>query len=52
VRRTRRGGSGTGRGHVAQAELLKLQKIGQFPDEPASAMARYVTVLEALEAQR
>jgi hypothetical protein len=20
--------------HVAQAELLKMQKIGQFPDEP------------------
>jgi hypothetical protein len=30
-----RGGSGTGYGHVAQAELLKLQKSGQFLDEPA-----------------
>jgi hypothetical protein len=29
-----RGGSGTVHGHVAQAELLKLQKSGQFPDEP------------------
>ena len=27
------GGSGTGHGHVGQAELLKLQKSGQFPDE-------------------
>jgi hypothetical protein len=33
VRRTPRGGSGTGHGHVAQAELLKLQKSVQFPDE-------------------
>ena len=33
MRRTRRGGSGTGHGHVAQAELLKLPKSGQFPDE-------------------
>jgi hypothetical protein len=27
------GGSGTGHGLVAQAELLKLLKSGQFPDE-------------------
>jgi hypothetical protein len=33
VRRTPRGGSGTGHGHIAPAELLKLQKSGQFPDE-------------------
>ena len=26
-------GNGTGHGHVVQAELLKLQKSGQFPDE-------------------
>ena len=26
--------SGTGHGRIAQAELLKLQKSGQFPDEP------------------
>ena len=26
-------GSGTNHGDVAQVELLKLQKIGQFPDE-------------------
>ncbi len=32
-RRTPSGGSGTGHGHVAQAELLKLPKSGQFPDE-------------------
>jgi hypothetical protein len=30
---TKSGGSGTGHGHVAQAELLKLPKSGQFPDE-------------------
>jgi hypothetical protein len=30
---TPRGGSGTGHGHVAEAELLKLQRRGQFPDE-------------------
>jgi hypothetical protein len=28
-----RGGIGTDHDHVAQAELLKLQKSGQFPDE-------------------
>ena len=28
-----RGDSGTGHGDVAQAELLSLQKIGQFPDD-------------------
>ena len=33
MRRTPRGGGGTGHGHVAQDELLKLQKSGQFPDE-------------------
>ncbi len=41
-----RGGSGTGHGHVAQAELLKLQKSGQFPDEPVrikGAQIHYVT---------
>jgi hypothetical protein len=27
------GGSGTGHSYVAQAELLKLQRSGQFPDE-------------------
>ena len=31
--RTPRVGSGTGHGHVAQAELLKLHKSGQFPVE-------------------
>ena len=34
MRRTPRGGSGTGHGQIAQAELLKLQKTGQFPDDP------------------
>jgi hypothetical protein len=33
VRKTPSGGSGTVHGHVALAELLKLQKGGQFPDE-------------------
>ena len=36
MRRTPRGGSGTCHAHVAQAEILKLQKSGQFPDEPVS----------------
>ncbi len=30
MRRKLRGGSGTGHGHVAQAELLKLKKNGSF----------------------
>ncbi len=33
MRRTPRGGSGRVHGYVAQAELLKMQKSGQFPDE-------------------
>jgi hypothetical protein len=33
-RRKSRDGSGTGHGRFAQAELLKLQKSGHFPDEP------------------
>jgi hypothetical protein len=33
VRKAPCGGSGTGHGRVAQAELLKLKKSGQFPDE-------------------
>ena len=33
-RRKSRDGSGTGHGRFAQAELLKLQKSGRFPDEP------------------
>ena len=33
MRTTPRGGSGTGHSHDAQAELMKLQKGGQFPDE-------------------
>jgi hypothetical protein len=34
-KRTRCGGSGRVHGHVEEAaELLKLQKRGQFPDEP------------------
>ncbi len=32
--RTPRGGSGTDHGQITQDELLKLQKRGQFPDEP------------------
>jgi hypothetical protein len=34
LKRKPRGGSGTGHGRFAQAELLKLKKSGQFPDEP------------------
>jgi hypothetical protein len=34
VRRIPRVGSGTGHGWIAQAELLKMKKNGQFPDEP------------------
>ena len=48
MRRTPRGGSGTGHGHDAQAELLKLQKSGQFPDElvkTEGAQIHYVNVL-------
>jgi hypothetical protein len=33
VRRTTRGVNGTGHSWIVEAELLKLQKIGQFPDE-------------------
>ena len=33
LRRTSRVCSGTDHGRIAQAELLKLQKSGQFPDE-------------------
>jgi hypothetical protein len=33
AQRTPHGGSGRVHGHVAQAELLKLKKRGQFPDE-------------------
>jgi hypothetical protein len=35
-RRRPRGGSGSIHGQIAQAELLKLQKNGQFPVEPVS----------------
>ena len=40
------GGSGSIHGQIAQAELLKLQKSGQFPDEPVrikGAQIHYVT---------
>ena len=46
MRRRPRGGSGTGHGQIAQAELLKLQKSGQFPDEPVRikvSQIHYVT---------
>ncbi len=33
VRRTPSGGSGTHHRYVAQVELLKFQRRGQFPDE-------------------
>ena len=42
-----RGGSGTGHDHVEQTKLLKLQKSGQFPDEPVrikDAQIHYVDV--------
>ena len=32
--RTTRDGNGTGLGQITLTELLKLQKSGQFPDEP------------------
>jgi hypothetical protein len=43
VRRTPRGGSGTG--WIEQAELLKLQKSGQFPDEPVRIKGAQIHVL-------
>jgi hypothetical protein len=33
VRRRPNGGSGTGHDEIKQAELMKLQKNGQFPDK-------------------
>jgi hypothetical protein len=45
LRRTPLGGSGTG-GSVPQVELLKLKKIGQFPDDPVKikdTQIHYVT---------
>jgi hypothetical protein len=39
VRRTPRDG---GEGLIAQAELLKLQESGQFPDEPAKIKGAHV----------
>jgi len=41
------GGSGTGPGFNAHAELLKLQKSGCFPDEPAKKNAHTITVQAA-----
>ena len=35
LRRKQSGGNGTGPGCFAHARLLKLQKYGRFPDEPA-----------------
>ena len=37
-----RGGSGRIHGRFAQAELLKLQKSGQFPDEPVRIKVIFV----------
>ena len=34
MRRRLHDGSGTGHGDVEESELLKLQKNGQFPDDP------------------
>ena len=34
VKRKPRGGSGTGHGRFTEVELLKMQKNGQFPDDP------------------
>ena len=34
VRRTPHDGSGTGHGWITEGELLKMKKIGQFPDDP------------------
>ncbi len=33
MRRTPHVGSGTGHGQITEAELLKMKKSGQFPDE-------------------
>jgi hypothetical protein len=49
VRRTPRGGSGTVHGLFPEVELLNLQKIGQFPDEPVKlkdSQIHYVNTLE------
>jgi hypothetical protein len=48
VKRKPHGGSGTAHGpsHVEEGELLKLQKSGQFPDDPVRikvARIHYVT---------
>jgi hypothetical protein len=46
VRRTTRDGDGTSHGQIAQAELLKLEKSGQFSDESVRIKAsqiHYVT---------
>ena len=48
MRRTSRVCSGTGHGRIEQAELLKVQKRGQFPDESVrikGAPVHYVNVL-------
>ena len=40
-----RGGSGTGHGHVAQDELLNLQKNSQFPDDLVNSLCNLPDVL-------
>jgi hypothetical protein len=50
-RRTPRDGSGSIHGQIAESELLKLQKSGQFPDESVrikDVQIRYVTSLPAV----
>ncbi len=41
MRRTPRDGSGTGHGWITQAELLKVTKSGQFPDDLVKIKASY-----------
>ena len=52
MRRTPRGGSGTGHGQIAQAELLKLQKSGQFPDEPVRIKGAQIHYVDSVTPRR
>jgi hypothetical protein len=47
VRRTPRGGSGTCHGWIAQPELLKVQKIRQFPDELVKIEVTQIRVIQS-----
>ena len=45
MRRTTRDGGGTGHGQIAQAELLKLEKSGQFSDESVRIKASQTIII-------